>query len=396
MIQILPDGVNGTIYYDVDTKAAGVTIKDFSALTSTLTGKYIRVAARFQTGGTLVAVRIWASSTFGDIYVSPEGHVLHVNTTTNTITVENEAGVGVPLAVTASTQFFFRTPWSAVADATPIGTGTAFLTNLERGFKVHASVVDPTVGPTALSAQTVDIEIARYDGVISNPTVNGFTYTRKFATAKDNYVVTLPFISSSRANGADPVSGAPITGFKWWNFTFPTVVDSGTNAISDFDNATGGAVSFGGTAPPVSASGESYAVWGDPSANPTGWYVPWTVLDPTQVQLGTAKTGFSHVTGNTGSFTMQVPLGSPAVAVTVNMSVVSGSGTLVYEVARNSSNVVTVTPEDITTPAGRTTVTNDLLATTPVDVYGVPQPDGTIKGYVVLYYTGTIKPTAVD
>ena len=52
--------------------------------------------------------------------------------------------------------------------------------------------------------------------------------------------MTLPFISSSTANGKDPLTGSPITGFKWWNFTFPTVVDSGTNAISDFDNATNG------------------------------------------------------------------------------------------------------------------------------------------------------------
>ena len=39
---------------------------------------------------------------------------------------------------------------------------------------------------------------------------------------------------SSSANGNDPATGNPITGFKWWSFTFPTVVDSGANAVSDF------------------------------------------------------------------------------------------------------------------------------------------------------------------
>ena len=49
------------------------------------------------------------------------------------------------MTVDANTEFFFRTPWNAVADSTPIGQGTSFLTNkdLVRGFKIHASVVDP-------------------------------------------------------------------------------------------------------------------------------------------------------------------------------------------------------------------------------------------------------------
>ena len=50
---------------------------------------------------------------------------------------------------------------------TPIGTGTSFLANhnLVRGFKVHASVVDPLA--TTLVAQSIDIETAKFDGAIS-------------------------------------------------------------------------------------------------------------------------------------------------------------------------------------------------------------------------------------
>ena len=47
---------------------------------------------------------------------------------------------------------------------------------------------------TPFLAQTIDIEIARYDGSISAVNANNFTYTRKFATATDNYMVTLPYI----------------------------------------------------------------------------------------------------------------------------------------------------------------------------------------------------------
>jgi hypothetical protein len=107
------------------------------------------------------------------------------------MTVLNESGVGVPLTVNANTQFFFRTPASAVADATPIATGTGFLTsnNLVRGFKVHASVVDPLATP--LVAQTIDIETAAYTGTISGANSTGFTDTRTFHTATDDYKVTL-------------------------------------------------------------------------------------------------------------------------------------------------------------------------------------------------------------
>ena len=33
--------------------------------------------------GTLVATRIWASSQFNNVWLSPEGHVLHVDTSSN-------------------------------------------------------------------------------------------------------------------------------------------------------------------------------------------------------------------------------------------------------------------------------------------------------------------------
>jgi hypothetical protein len=386
-LTIFPDSSNGTIFYDVDAKTHQ-TVTTYATVASALAaGKFVRVTARFQNSGTLTAVRTWSATTFGAIYVSPEGHVLHVNTNTNVIDVENEDGLPVHLSVDANTLFF--------SGATQIGQGTSFLTNIERGFKVHASVVDPLAVP--LVASTVDIEIARYDGVISAANLNGFTYTRNFPTVRDSYVVTLPYIAPGTANGKDPMTGNAITGFKWWNFTFPTIVDSdaagGTDstAISDFVNATGGTtVSFGGTALPITASGETYAKWGDTAA-PNGWAAPWTVLIPTPIQLATTAQGFISGSPN-GTITITVPLGNKA--VTVNMSTVAGSATLVYQISRTGTTV-TVTPEDISTSAGQTAVTTALISGTPVEVDGLPQPDGSIKAYVVLYYTG-VKPTAID
>jgi hypothetical protein len=382
-LTVLADATNGTLYYDVDAKTVA-TIMNFSSIASTIDGKFVRIAARYQPNGSLVAVRIWASSTFNRLWISPEGHVLHVNTASNIIVVDNELGIPVPLTVNANTQFFYRTPWNAVDDSKPIGTGTAFLANLHRGFKVHASVVDPLAAP--LVAQTIDIEIARFDGSISAANLNGFTYTRNFNTASDDYSVTLPYISSTTPNGNDPLSGAPLDGYKWWNFAFPTLLTSGAGAPAAFESATNGSVNFGGTVGLFPAAGESFATWNDPVAA-SGWALPWTVLLPTTVPLGTAATSFS---GN--AFTLAEPGGT--LDVPVNLDAVSGSATLIYQVNR-TGNIITITPVDITSGEGQTTLTNSLLAGTPVKVYGVPQANGSIKAYVVFYFTG-VTPTAVN
>lgn len=388
-LTILADATNGTLFYDVDAKTVS-TIKNFSTVATGLPGRFVRVAARYQSNGSLVAVRIWAANAFNSVWLSPEGHVLHVNTNTDVIVVQNELGVGVPLQVNSNTEFFFRTPWNAVADSTPIGTGTSFLTNkdLVRGFKVHVSVVDPLASP--LVAQTVDIETARYDGSISAVNANNFTFTRKFNTATDDYTFALPYISSSSPNGTDPQTGAAITGFKWWNFTFPTIVDSGSNAIPDFENATNGTVNFGGSAGAYPTWGVSFATWNDPiQAN--AWAAPWTVLIPTTVPLGTAATSYSSATN---SFTLSEPGGTTAIPV--DLSATSGSATLVYQVD-DLNGVVSVSAVDITTQAGQTTLTNNLVQGTPVKVFGIPQANATLKAYVVIYFTGTLpSATAVD
>lgn len=375
-LQILADNINGTIFYDVDAKTRTV-IKDFSAETS-LMGKSVRIAARYQENGTLVATRIWASSQFSNVWLSPEGHVLHVNTGTNVVTVASESGGGVDLVVDGNTQFFFRQPENGLADATPIATGTAFLTNhdLVRGFKVHASVVDPLATP--LVAQTIDIEVAKYDGKISAPDMTGFTYTRVFRTAADDYSVTLDYINSATANGTDPM-GNPIAGYQWWNFAYPTAVTSGSNAISQFIAATNDSVNFGGSVGAVPSRGVSFAKWNDP-ANPNGWSAAATILTPSTLPLGFVATG---LVGN--AFTMTIPGGANAPAIDVSST--SGSATLVYQVDM-TGGVLTVSPIDITTAGGLASLTSGLTAGEPVAVYGVPQADGSLKAYVLAYYTG--------
>jgi len=381
-LQILADSVNGTLFYDVDAKTVS-TIKDFSSVSSTLSGKFVRVAARYQVNGTLVAVRVWASTSFNSVWVSPEGHVLHVNTSTDVVTIENESGAGVPLTVNSNTEFFFRTPWNAVADAMPIAVGTIFLTDndLVRGFKVHASVVDPLATP--LVAQTIDIELAKYDGTISAANQTSFIYTHNFATASDDYNFTLPYISSTTSNGKDS-GGNAILGFDWWNLTFPTLLNSGANAITNFVAATNGSANFGGTVGSVAALGTSGSLWNDP-ANPNNWAAAYAVLEMSKVPLGTVAASWAN-NASGGSFSMGVPGGQTSVIV--DASSVSGSATLVYQVDR-TNGIVTISPQDLTTPAGLMNVGNNLVTGATVKVFGIPQADGSIKAYVIFYYTGT-------
>jgi uncharacterized protein DUF4382 len=385
-LTILADSANGTLFYDLDAKTHS-TIMNFSSVASSLKGKFVRVAARYQVDGSLVAVRIWASSSFNSVWLSPEGHVLHV--TSSSLVVENEDGTPVTLNVTSGTQFFFRTPSKAQSDDKAIGAGTAFLSNLVRGFKVHVSVVDPLAVP--LVADTVDIEIARFDGMISSPGASTFVYTRHFATSPspDDYTKTMTYISTSTPNGKDPLTGAAITGFKWWNFAFPTLVDSGTNAIPAFITATGTSVNFGGSVGALPAFGGSGAVWADP-ANSNGWSVPIVVLLPEPAPLANVTAAWV-TSGSTGSFSMSIPGGT---AVVVDANIAPDSATLVYQVDRQANGIITVSPQDLTTSTGLNNVASHLVGGTPLKVFGVPQPNGSLKAYVIFYFTGTVMPAS--
>jgi hypothetical protein len=375
-LTILADSTNGTLFYDVDAKTS-TSITNFSSQTS-LAGRFVRIAARYQQDGTLVATRVWASSTFADVWLSPEGHVVNVNKNTDVITVTNEDGIGIPLQVNANTQFFFRQPWSAVADATAIGTGTSFLSsgNLVRGFKVHASVVDPLATP--LVAQSIDIESAAYSGAISQSNSTGFTYTQDYLRAIDDYTFTLPYLSSGSVNPNEPTSSM-ITGFEYWNFAFPTLMTSGSSVTTNFEQATNGSVSFGGGAAPITAYGATSALWNDP-AGPNAWSAPWTILLPAPLPLASVSAGVAS-----DSFTISVPGGTQPVTVNVNST--SGSATLVYQVDR-TGGILTISPVDIGTSGGLDTFTTALSAGTLVKVYGIPQADGTLNAYAVTYFTG--------
>jgi len=167
-----------------------------------------------------------------------------------------------------------------------------------------------------------------------------------------------------------------------------STVTFGSGATTSFAAAAEGAVNFGGTVGALPAWGESLATWGDGASNASGWYVRDAVLVPTPLPLGTVSTAFSA-----NSFTVIVPGGT--LPVTVDVSTTMGSATLVYQIDR-ANGVVTVSPIDITSSSGFAAITAGLTAGAPVKVFGVPQAPvapattGTLKAYVIVYYTGTM------
>jgi hypothetical protein len=85
-----------------------------------------------------------------------------------------------------------------------------------------------------------------------------------------------------------------------------------------------------------------------------------------------------------------VTSGSKPASVAVDTT--AGSASLVYQVDR-TGGVVTVSAVDVSTGTGRSTFANELVAGALVKVFAIPQPDGSLKAYVVTFYTGS-KPTS--
>ena len=378
------DSTNGTILYDVDNGSARTVVN--SDFPGALAGMFVRVAARYQDDGSLTAVRVWYSSSFAKVWLSPEGHVLSVDDAAGTMTVENEDGAPVEITIGPNTLFYFRAPHNASADATSIGQGPGFLASgdIVRGFKVHVSCVDPLANP--LVADSVDIEMANYSGTISNAGATGFTYTRDFLRNSDDYSVDLDYLPYTGSNNNVDPAGDPISGFDWWYFTFPTQADTGANAIGDFESASNGSVTFGGTFGAVSAWGASSATW---VGGATPWQVPMAILEPTPLPLAQVVAG---VTGS--SFTAALVANPGGLAATVDFDATAGSATLVYQVNR-SGGTLTITPLDLSKSSDFATFTDSLVAGTLVKIWGVPQPagmaaSGALKAYVIIYYTGVL------
>ena len=382
VVQLTADPAHPFTFFDQDS-GTHRSLADFSSLA--LAGRYIRAVTRFSSNdGSLQVVRLWAGSTFNSVWFSPEGHVDQVTLgragTPYQFTVETGDGSPVPVVVTSETQFFFRTPADAQADATPMATGTGFLDQhlLARGFKVHVSVTDFQASP--LLAEAVDIEAAAYSGAISLASGTGFSYTHAFAWAADDYTVALGYLPDGTPNGTDG-QGNPVTGFKWWNLTQADQPATGAGAAASFAGTVGGSIDFGGVVGPVK-------VWGASAAVPSGtglastWNARWVVLAPVRLPLGQVVAPFSGTLASGGSFTMTVRGGN---ATPVPVDVPSAAQVYQIDLASGAYSLASV---DLASAAGLKVLTDNLGARAPVVVFAVPQASGRLLAYA-LYITAT-------
>ena len=257
----------------------------------------------------------------------------------------------------------------------------SFLTsdNLVRGFKVHASVVDPLATP--LVAQSIDIETAAYSGAISLANASGFTYTRDFLRCE-------PTTTSSRSTTSPPAPTARMPAAMRSPATssgtspIPTLLTRRQRRRSAISSRRPTAASVSAArAAPIAAWGVSYAPLGR-SGQP----------DRLERRRDRAAAG-------AGAARRRSLTASPATTLHHHgcrrhaaghggRQHHGGSATLVYQVDRGNG-IVTVSPVDITTSSGLRGFTNGLAVGTPVKIYGIAQSDGTLKAYVITYFTGT-------
>lgn len=142
----------------------------------------------------------------------------------------------------------------------------------------------------------------------------------------------------------------------------------------------------------MQAAGATYATWNDP-ASPGAWAAPWTVLTPTKVPLGFVAAGFSDGSPATFTMTTTCPDGTQSNAVTVTLNTSTASAPLIYQVDFTNGAFI-VTPVDVTSTTGQNTLSTSLVTSTPVLTYGIPQANGTVKDYVLFYFTGVVPAAA--
>ena len=167
-----------TLFWDVDTGTAVA-----GAFIDLAPNDAVMVASRLQDDGSLFAVRVWYCSAANAANLPkflPEGHVTSVNTGTGRMTVDNADGLPRQILVNGGTTFTYQ------GSSTLLGTGTSFLADVQRGFKVSVQVANPLAVP--LVATSVNIERAVDGGFIdTRTTATTLTYGQAALNNFRNY-----------------------------------------------------------------------------------------------------------------------------------------------------------------------------------------------------------------
>ena len=78
-------------------------------------------------------------------------------------------------------------------------------------------------------------------------------------------------------------------------------------------------------------------------------------------------------------------------AASIEVGTAAGAASMVYQIDR-TKGIVTLSAIDITTSAGLNALNAALADNAPLKVYGIPQANGSLKAYVLTYFTGDVMP----
>lgn len=206
-------GVNAnTIYVDADANQPGT----FAGLAALVGRGAALVASNMNSDGSLYARRVWYAASVDTLpRFTPEGLVRRVGD--NWIRIlkkrtQTTANLRHSCDWNSDTVFVDENTVWTFRDNVPMGTGTAVLRYIRRGFRVEVTFVDPNASPKV--AATINVHSAHEEGVITDVTDANISFGWW-----DRQVRVLPY--SSVADHA----------FAWWYFGLPL---SASPSIQDF------------------------------------------------------------------------------------------------------------------------------------------------------------------
>ncbi len=326
-----------TLFYDVDNRpfAKG----SFAGLAAS---DAVMIASRLQDDGSLYAVRVWycTAANAANLPIanwSPEGHVVSVNTATNSMLVDNADGRPRTIDIDNDTIFTFQ-------QSVTIGTGQSYLADVSHGFKVTVDVKDPLARP--MHASTVNIERAVDSGYIdSSTTATTLTYGQTY-------------LSNFRHYAYSPT-------FSWWDYAQPS---NASTSIPSFLAALTGA----GTTRVMGASSLSW------DSGTSAWDANTAILLPVRLPMATIVQNYDASTG-----TMQIsyidPITTSAATKTIKLTSAAGGGqTLVMKIVKQNSVITSGLDDPSNWAADLTTSSTKVWLTV------VPNADGSLAAYSVV------------
>jgi len=222
-----------TIYVDVDANQPG----NFAGLA---VDKGVLVASNMNSDGSLFARRVW----YGDItklpVYTPEGLVRRVGD--NWLKILNKNA-----EPTADNGHYCHwdsdivyvndaTTWT-FHDTIPMGTGTAVLQNIRRGFRVSVEFVDPNVTPRV--AKSINVQSAHDEGAIRSVSATGFTFGGgDYCNGWTSNVLPYGGLQYTHEWAFSTITDHV---FSWWFFGLPSGVSTSVQDFTDTVNQAKGA-----------------------------------------------------------------------------------------------------------------------------------------------------------